>query len=214
MCKIRFTTHVVCTKVNKRKKFFSILFACVVKFGNVILDGIESFESYLLENLEARLSPWELWSLTRRDRAKNEENEKENGKEDYLHITQRESRRRIGIFRSFTDVRNLTSWKAIYTALRTSNYFWMLKRRARALFLAVKWRDNEILGDFQARLFELTRRDQFSFGKRIFFFYLCHFHRALRIFYIEVVALKEKGEQKIFWKNRRKNNCNSASTFR
>lgn len=36
-----------------------------------------------------------------------------------------------------------------------------------ALFLAVNRRDNEIPSDFRARLFALTRRDQFPFGEGI-----------------------------------------------
>jgi len=43
----------------------------------------------------------------------------------------------------------------------------MLKRRA--LFLAVNGRDNEIPSDFRARLFALTRRDQFPFDERFLF---------------------------------------------
>lgn len=54
--------------------------------------------------------------------------------------------------------------------------------RARSLFPAVNCHDNEILGDFRARLFALTKRDQFPFGKRIFsFFFFEHYLSNLGI---------------------------------
>lgn len=60
-------------------------------------------------------------------------------------------------------------------------------RGARAL-IPVNCQDNEILADFRARLFTLTRRDQFPFGEGIFFspvIFVEHYLSNLRIYWIK-----------------------------